>query len=771
MQVQEKKVVETQRASLGQYTRLTIAFLVGLLVLSLYQHLKLYFNGVLDSFLNKSFFTLLLHQLGFTALIALLFAFPFSFLENLKPQLGLKVIWTSFITLLIFEALLIEFFVTEYYALNYFSLGTIFTSIGGLYGFLFVCITGLFLFGICYFTYKNTLPLYKAIGKMYPFTIVAFSLFIAILLSSKKPINENKVQHLGYNIILNYLDVAEYKGDQEYPLAQLDTIPLHIPNVFKFKEEKPNITFIVVNGLGSDFVGEKAVFKSFAPNINILANSGLTWKNYFSNVAEPEIVIPNLLGSLPFGDKGFSYEEQAINRNTLFSILKDNGYVTHYNTTANLSLNRLDKFLVEEHIDHLLDKRHFDMDPNLKNRDGYSDEQLFVKWEEQQVETNQPQLNIFYTSSTSFPYNISKKEKYEQQTEILVNQLNVTQKHRRIIKKNKDFFSSVSYTDQVLYDFMEAQKKSGMYQNTIYIITGSHNYKNVTDADPFSRYKVPFIIYSPLLKNAKAYSTIASHADVAPTLIQLLKDTYHFKTPKYNAWTGSTLFQSTLKKTPFIQAKKSIKEMIVGNYAVANSALYHLKGNRWEEADNDSIKKGIDNSLQYFNSINKYVTKENKLLPATATIYPNKQRNFTKEEIVWINSVFNGENADEAYIAARELAFDGDKERALLLCSYILAKVPAHVDTEVLKARIYGWNKDYHEAEYLLKATLNKYPTYIDAYNALCDVYYWAEENEKTLLLEKTIKSNQIYNKELFFKLERARNIIKDKKIANTTKS
>ena len=771
MQVQEKKAVNTQKAPLGHYTRLTIAFLVGLLVLSIYQHLKLYFNGVLDSFLNKSFFTLLLHQLGFTALIALLFAFPFAFLEKLKPQLGLKVIWTSFITLLILEALLIEFFVTEYYALNYFNLSTVFTAIGGLYGFLFVCITGLFLFGICYFIYKNTLPLYKAIGKMYPFTIIAFSLFVAILLSSKKPINENKVQHLGYNIVLNYLDVEEYKGDQEYPLAQLDTTPLFVPNVFRFKDEKPNITFIVLNGLGSDFVGEEAVFKSFAPYINKLANRGLTWENYFSNVAEPEIVIPTLLGSLPFGDNGFSYEEQAINRNTLFSILKDNDYVTHYNTTANLSLSRLDKFLVEEHIDHLLDKRHFDMDPNLKNKNGYTDQQLFTKWEEQQNEAQQPQLDVFFTSSTSFPYNISEKEKYEQQTERLIDQLDITRKHRRVIKKNTDFFSSVSYTDQVLYDFIETQKKSGKYQNTIYIITGSHNYKNVTDDGPFSRYKVPFIIYSPLLKESKSYSNLASHADVAPTLIQLLKDKYQLKTPTYTAWTGSSLFQSTSKKTPFIQAKKSIKEMIVGDYAVANATLYHLKENHWEEANNDSIKKHIDSSLQYFKSINKYVTKENKLLPATATIYPNKQINFTKEEIVWINSVFDGENADEAYIEARDLAFDGDKERALLLCSYILAHVPAHVDTEVLKARIYGWNKEYHEAEYLLKATLNKYPTYIDAYNALCDVYYWADENEKTILLEKTIKSNQIYNKELFFKLERARNIIKDKKIANTTKS
>ena len=41
-----------------------------------------------------------------------------------------------------------------------------------------------------------------------------------------------------------------------------------------------------------------------------------------------------------------------------------------------------------------------------------------------------------------------------------------------------------------------------------------------------SRYKVPLLIYSPLLKVNKEIKSIASHADIAPSLISLLNKKY-----------------------------------------------------------------------------------------------------------------------------------------------------------------------------------------------------------------------------------------------------
>ena len=84
--------------------------------------------------------------------------------------------------------------------------------------------------------------------------------------------------------------------------------------------------------------------------------------------------------------------------------------------------------------------------------------------------------------------------------------------------------------------------------------------------------------------------------------------------------------------------------------------------------------------------------------------------------------------------------------------------------------RIHSWKKDYDTSISILLEATRKYPTYTDAYSALLDTYFWANQNERVNELNKTIKRNMIYSKEIEEKLTRAKEQIKKQALESEEK-
>ena len=148
------------------------------------------------------------------------------------------------------------------------------------------------------------------------------------------------------------------------------------------------------------------------------------------------------------------------------------------------------------------------------------------------------------------------------------------------------------------------------------------------------------------------------------------------------------------------------------------------------------------------------MVKQNRLIPDSAVLFTQNARTPTKQEMIWINSVFNGSDFDNAYETARSLAFDGERDRALLLCSYILSQAPGHADTEILMGRIHAWEGAYDEAIEILETAVMKYPVYSDAYGALLDAYFWSGQKGKIDMFEKWIKRYHLYGGDLVNKIK-----------------
>ena len=53
---------------------------------------------------------------------------------------------------------------------------------------------------------------------------------------------------------------------------------------FELKEKQPNLVFIIVEGLGRDFVGPGAEFGGFTPYLDSLTTKSLYWENDSASV-------------------------------------------------------------------------------------------------------------------------------------------------------------------------------------------------------------------------------------------------------------------------------------------------------------------------------------------------------------------------------------------------------------------------------------------------------------------------------------------------------
>jgi len=755
------------RKTLRDFIRLIMAFFLCLVVLSLYQNIRLYMAGVLDGVLTKSLLLLVVHHSGFTAMIGLFMAFIFNYLEEKKHSLGFKVTCILFIVILIIEGLLIEFYVRNYDILGagFLEVYNSRTSTSTLM--LSILLLLPVMAGFLYLFYKITASVYGTISRMFPLTIILFSLFLATLNTHKNPVNENKLQHLAYSVAGEVFDFNKYEGEEDYPLLQSYVSNKGLAPYFNLKDRKPNLVFIMVEGLGSDFVGDKAIYRGFTPFLDSLQAKSMYWNNYLSNAGESHAALPCLLGSLPFGENGFTNSPDSPARQTIYGILKKNNYTTSFNYGGNSALNQLDKFLYEERVDFILDSKGFGSEYLKQNEDaagislGYPDKELFQKWKNDLFSSKKPRLDVFFTLSSKKPYLIPEKEAYIRKVEKIMGEEKMQSRPLKLVKKNKEIFASILYADSALKTFFSSYARNEDYANTIFIITGSHNLTDLPLEDNLGRYRVPLIMYSPLLKEPAKITSLVSHVDVSPAILGLLESRYDIIIPPEVAWLGDGLihdgvFDST-KRIPLLRRNSNIQDFVYGNHFLTGSNLFDLDNElKLIDPDPSVLKQEVKEHYKYFKAVNKYVMNDNKIIPSSLNLFALLKSNPSKEEMVWINSVFNGSDYDNAYNTAKDLAFNGDTQRALLLSGYILSQVPGHADTEILMGRIHAWEGRYDIAIDILEGAIQKYPIYADGYAALLDVFFWSDNNQGALSLQHIIERNNIQNKEVQNKMKRA---------------
>lgn len=423
----------------------------------------------------------------------------------------------------------------------------------------------------------------------------------------------------------------------EFPLLRYDDSRNVLADFLNIGDTVPNIVVVIYEGLSSDFSGKAAPSGSFTPFLDSLAQNSLSWYNCLSSAQGTFGALPSIVGSLPFGERGFTLLLDPPEHLSLVKILKKNHWQTNFMVGAEPNFDNYAGFLRMQGIDHVSSfhgKKYKKMGVDASNWTiGYPDKALFNKsFEDLDSIARTPYLSMYLTLTTHTPFIFDELHQYEKRFDRLVDSRKLSKAKRMQMNIYRQMFASFLYSDDCLRSFFDKYKKRPEYRNTIFVITGDHHHGFFPTRNAIDDYNVPLIIYSPLLKRAENFQSVNSHFNIAPTLLSLLKNSYHLKVcPQSVAWIGDVLdtcktFRN-IHHIPFILSNRNIEDYLYEDYYLADG-LYKIRpGLHLEPVDNpkelDRMKKIRDN----FKFINAYVCKKNKLFPFAMNTF---ERNKTK---------------------------------------------------------------------------------------------------------------------------------------------
>ncbi len=768
-----------QNRDIYKYAYLTISLICVFWFISLLELFLSTSNGIKTPQLGTAILSKLLNDFWSGLLIGILL-FPIFFIINLfKNKTAFIVIKVVFALLIIIQFSLVKYSLTTLLNLGAdilgYSLNDIYITVSSSEAMTLMSILPFIVFPLLFFF------LLIVINKYFNerLTIAISVLFIIILGSLKLVFPEASDDRYQNKIVYLTKDIIRFQNEKSkmnaYNVFDRDDYPLLKPfsdskdvlsPFFNIKSEKPNVVIIIVEGLGSEFVGSNT-YSGFTPYLDSLILKSLYWENFVSTTGRTFGVLPSLLGSLPFGETGFLEITKTPSHISLISILKANGYTTSYYSGDPSSFDRKINFLEYNGIDYVIDEDKFGLEYTKTQGNsggfswGYPDAEIFRKTLSTLDSKKQPRLDIIMTLTNHEPFNFPSRETYLTKVDSLLNANRIFDVPKLEISAHAEIYASLLYTDEAIKDFMESYAKRPEFKNTIFIITGDHRLIPITQKDKLCRFHVPLFIYSPLLKKAEKFKSISSHLDVTPSVLSFLMNNYKFNNLEEIAWMSQGLDTAkqfrNIHKIPLMRYKGNINDFIYKDYLYSGGELFKINEDFGiYKVIDEALTKTLSDSLKVFKKLNAYVTQRDKIFPDSLNIYIKPRIDFSKEQLATIKKLTDGLNFDDTFNLARNFAFKKDYKKARLLVDYVLNELPNHADARNLKGRTLAWERKFDESEVELLNILKRNPYYYDSYLALLDLYWWSKQDEKSIELVSKALKNGLTNPELSFKLAEA---------------
>ncbi len=437
------------------------------------------------------------------------------------------------------------------------------------------------------------------------------------------------------------LDRDFYGGESvsaEYPLLH------ELPETSEFstylnKSEKgaPNIVFIMVESLSTTLVGEKgSKTGNLLPFLDSLSKQSLYWPNFLSTCDRTHNVLPASLASVPYTTKGNMFQQLEFpNHWSLFSLL-NNTYYTRFYCGVDLNFSNMNGYMNYYQTMYIVKNWEKQFSAKFSKRktpwgfpDGILFEKSWLDYHRQKLE-KQKRLDVLLTISTHDPFVIPREKYYTDQVLKSIAKVKHPTETHRYVKDNAYKFASFVYTDDQLRKYFEKAKQNPGFDNTIFLIYGDHG-TELCLYDELSRYKIPLIIYSPLIKQPKTFRGVSSQLDLAPTLLNYLRLTYGMKLPGTVPFVGKELSYN-----PKFECKRSLilgsnglkgEHIIHQNYFMFLNELFKVgDGLEIEAVNNPKKQKEMNEQRKMCNLLSDYTIYGNKILPLSLV------KSYTKTE-------------------------------------------------------------------------------------------------------------------------------------------
>ena len=302
-----------------------------------------------------------------------------------------------------------------------------------------------------------------------------------------------------------------YLDTLNLPVSTNPDYPLERTNVQSGMSPKKNLVMIMIESLSFKYIDYLSGQNyGVTPNIDRIASNGLVFENFFANGQRSVDGAQSILTGIPPLPGMPDITALSVNYSSLGQLASDNHYRPIFLTTTLRESFSLDLIAGAAGFD---DYHGLEDYPLLLNYIDAADRPLGWDYEAfmyllKQLEGEKSNYVAFVNASsdhTPFARMQEPFNKYEHGTDTEGGYLNM-----------------LHYTDWALGEFINEYKKRKDFEETIFIITADHALPHFQGVEPYGKFRIPLIIFSPKNISPGRSKMFASQIDLFPTIIKLI---------------------------------------------------------------------------------------------------------------------------------------------------------------------------------------------------------------------------------------------------------
>jgi len=297
------------------------------------------------------------------------------------------------------------------------------------------------------------------------------------------------------------LHIVPEKIDEISPIARTER-PEEVP-------QKRNVVIVLMESMSAFYTSHAGNPNHLTPHLDSLADHGYYFNNFYSAGIHTFNGIFSTIFSFPALLARHTMVGTTIPKYTgLPYVMKKNGYETMYFTTHDAQFDNVGGFLKANNVDRVISSADYPANAVVSAL-GVPDHFMFdysIPVFNSYYNQHKPFFAVLMTGSNHKPY-------------VVPDGIPFKPKHTEVRE------GAVEYADWAIGRYIDSMSKQPWFSNTIFVFVADHGTweDNGYPGLPGSLNHIPFIIYSPLLKDApRVINNVGGQIDVFPTICGLL---------------------------------------------------------------------------------------------------------------------------------------------------------------------------------------------------------------------------------------------------------
>jgi phosphoglycerol transferase MdoB-like AlkP superfamily enzyme len=367
------------------------------------------------------------------------------------------------------------------------------------------------------------LPKEKIQNIFIPFALFILSIGIFVLgarggsqLKPIKPIDAGILSNTQNSVlVLNspfcILHTFLEKGLTRHNYFSEDEIDKVYPTAHKFEGDfkKKNVVIIILESFSKEYIGYYNNGSGYTPFLDSIIPHSLVMENGYANGIKSIEALPAITSSVPtLMNESFITSPYATNNYySIASLLKKEGYSTSFFHGGTRGTMGFYQFSKKAGFDKYFGLEEYGKEEDNDGVWGIYDGPFFKYFSDYLNKEQQPFISSIFSITSHPPFTLPQE--FE----------------NTFPKGELEIHKTIGYTDFVLEEFFEREKKQEWYNNTLFVITADHTspeskkseYKNKV-----GRYSIPIIYFMGDTSEKGSVENITQQIDIMPTILDLL---------------------------------------------------------------------------------------------------------------------------------------------------------------------------------------------------------------------------------------------------------